>query len=285
MAQIPTSNIKPRLIYNEINGTSHGTDATIGSGVTMESLRTSSIAYTSGTYTGGTPNVQVTPNRFSEWGGYAHTQDFGNVTYYVRTGTGIGDFCVVNSNDIVAAECTGAANTIFYFILNSTTVEFYMLPDHTNRYSPTQPGAITTLVETATARNTSGSSINFTGNFSSGFTGMKIAELDTGSVSGRQVRMQIEWMQGTGNVFLATISGYTIGDGGAYDTGWRTPSSTKYGVSGGALTFPAAALSTTEADVYHRLTMEVKATGYNTKTLNKFVSHNTASATSDSGFD
>ena len=93
MAQIPTSNIKPRLIYNEINGTSHGTDATIGSGVTMESLRTSSNAYTSGTYSGGTPDVQATPDRMSEWNGYAHAVTFtgANVpTYSIRTTTAAG---------------------------------------------------------------------------------------------------------------------------------------------------------------------------------------------------
>ena len=70
-----------REIYNEINGTSHGANAQIGSGVTMSSLRTSSIAYNN------TGNVQAAPDVISEWNGYAHAQSMGTITYGVRLST------------------------------------------------------------------------------------------------------------------------------------------------------------------------------------------------------
>ena len=70
-----------REIYDEINGTSHGANAQIGSGVTMSSLRTSSIAYNN------TGNVQAAPDVISEWNGYAHAQSMGTITYGVRLST------------------------------------------------------------------------------------------------------------------------------------------------------------------------------------------------------
>ena len=56
---VPSSTITIRDIFNEINGTSHGANAQIGSGVTMSSLRTSSIAYNN------TGNVQAAPDVIS----------------------------------------------------------------------------------------------------------------------------------------------------------------------------------------------------------------------------
>ena len=149
-----------------------------------------------------------------------------------------------------------------------------MDPDHTNRYSPTAGGQITSLSETVSARNTSGSTVNFTGDFTNGFTAMKIAELDTGSVSGRQAKITSTVISGSGT-YVTSLSGFTI------SSDWQTPSSTKYGLSPAALTLPQGCFSSQTRAPYHRLTMEVKATGYNTKTLNKFVSSHSATAISD----
>ena len=81
---VGTSSVSIRDIYNEINGTNYGAGAQIGSGVSMSSLRTSSNAYTSGTYTGGTPDVEAAPDRISEWFSYTHAISMGNITYAVR---------------------------------------------------------------------------------------------------------------------------------------------------------------------------------------------------------
>ena len=70
--------LSPRLIYNHINGTSHGANATIGSGITMSSLRSASIVYN---------NVKAAPDTISEWNGYTHEQSMGSITYAVRIAT------------------------------------------------------------------------------------------------------------------------------------------------------------------------------------------------------
>ena len=82
---VPTSSITIRHIYNEINGTSHGANAQIGSGVSMSSLRSSSNAYTSGA--GSSPNVKTTPDRFNEWASYVHGISMGTISYAVRIST------------------------------------------------------------------------------------------------------------------------------------------------------------------------------------------------------
>jgi hypothetical protein len=160
--------------------------------------------------------------------------------------------------------------------LNGTTVEFYVDPDHTDRYYPTSPGLIESLDETANYKDTGGSTQSFSGNFSSGFTPVKIAQLDTGSVSGRQARISAVVIDDVGT--YAAPSGYTIGDGGTYDTGWRTPhATTLYGVAPAALSHPVAQSPYChQRTPYHKLTMEVKATGYNTKTFNFFISYQNA---------
>jgi len=81
---VGTSSVSIRDIYNEINSTTHGANVQIGSGVSMSSLRTSSNAYTSGTYSGGTPDVEAAPDRISEWFNYTHAISMGSITYAVR---------------------------------------------------------------------------------------------------------------------------------------------------------------------------------------------------------
>ena len=82
---VADNNISIRTIYNEINATSHGTNAQIGSGVTISSLRTASNAYTDGD--GSSPNVKTTPDRFNEWADYTHALSMGTIDYDVRMGT------------------------------------------------------------------------------------------------------------------------------------------------------------------------------------------------------
>ena len=101
---VGSSTIKMRAIFNEINGTSHASNATI-TDCKMSEFRTDSNEYTAGTYSGGTPDVKATPDRISEWFGYTHTQDFDDATYYVRNTTS------TNVNTQKAAFCV--ARTAF----------------------------------------------------------------------------------------------------------------------------------------------------------------------------
>ena len=82
---VADNNISIRTIYNEINGTSHGANAQIGSGVTISSLRTASNEYTGGD--GSSPNVKTTPDRFNEWADYTHALSMGTIDYDIRMGT------------------------------------------------------------------------------------------------------------------------------------------------------------------------------------------------------
>ena len=91
---VPANTITIRDIFNEINGTSHGANAQIGSGVTMSSLNAASNAYTSGTanHTGvnTTNNVLVAPDTMAEWANYTHAETFTGSnapSYLLRTGT------------------------------------------------------------------------------------------------------------------------------------------------------------------------------------------------------
>jgi len=272
---VGSSSITMRAIFNEINATSHNSSATI-TDCKMSEFNADSVTYTSGTanHTGvnTTNDVEATPDTIAEWAGYTHTQSFGTPTYYVRTGTGTSDFCVDNAITVTDYEATAVCNTTFYFKLNGTVVEFYMDPDHTKQYFP-QFGGVT-VSRTVSARDTGGSVASFTGNFTNGFTPMKIAQLDVGSVSGLQARISATIISGTGTYDTA-VSGYTI------SSAWQTPSSTLYGISPAAWTLPQGCFSSQTRAPYHRLTMEVKATGYNTKTLNNFVSSHSATAISD----
>jgi hypothetical protein len=90
---VPANTITIRDIFNEINGTSHGANAQIGSGVTMSSLNAASNAYTSGTanHTGvnTTNNVEATPDTIAEWASYVHATSMGVINYRVRIATAI----------------------------------------------------------------------------------------------------------------------------------------------------------------------------------------------------
>tara|TARA_Y100001963_G_C6760040_1_gene439003 strand:- start:684 stop:1505 length:822 start_codon:yes stop_codon:yes gene_type:complete len=123
---VGTSSVSIRDIYNEINGTNYGAGAQIGSGVSMSSLRTSSNAYTSGTYTGGTPDVEAAPDRISEWFSYTHAISMGNITYAVRLSDASGiatwslktDVSATSTDDSAVAE---GAITIWRTHDNSNT--------------------------------------------------------------------------------------------------------------------------------------------------------------------
>ena len=262
---VGSSNITIREIFNEINATSHNSGATI-SNCDLETLAGNSVGTRAGggAWSGGSYIMD-------DWAGYVHTQNFGTPTYYAKTGTATGDWCISNYAVAQTGEAISNATVIFYAILNGTTVECYMLPDHTQ--------ANTIVVsETASWKNASGTSQNFTGNFSSGFTAVKIAELDTGSVSGRQVSISTGVISGTGS-YDTVISGYTnVGNGTFF-----TPSSTKHMRAPNANAFAACYATVTRAP-YHYVEFKVKATGYNTKVFNRFITRLNASAQSNSCF-
>ncbi len=278
--------LSPRLIFNEINGTSHASGATIGSGVTMSSLRSASIAYNS---------VKSAPDAMSEWNGYTHTQSFGTPTYYVdnttstNVGTQMANYCVTNATTHEEYESTAVCNTTFYYKINSADednlmMEWYMDPDHTVRYVPT---SYDFLSRTVSARNTSGGVASFTGNFSSGFTPMKIAQLNVGPLgeaTSLQARIYASVIDGTGT-YAASVSGYII------TSGWveivnssgalTTASNAKNGISPAAWTLPQGDNSTATHAPYHKIVCEIKATGYNQQALNYFISHHSATAISN----
>ena len=267
-------------------GNEGGTDRSINValGRTENTADSSMTTVVTAAVTGSTPRgsgtvTEARPHKFSEWFSYTHTQDFGTPTYYVRQGTGTSDFCVQNSMSITDRESSAVSNTVFYFKLNGTVVEFYMDIDHTKRYTPLfNPSS---LSRTAHWRNTSGTSQSFSGDFTNGFTPVKIAELETGSVSGRQAKITSTVFSGTGT-HVAAVSGYTIGNGGTSSTDWQTPhASTLYGVAPAAWTMITGCFSQSIRDPFHRIVCEVKATGYNTKTLNTLVTDHYAAAVSD----
>ena len=268
MAQIPTSSITMRAIFNEINGTNHANGTAI-TDCKMSEFRADSIAYTGGG--GSSPNVKTAPDRMNEWAGYLHTQNFGTPTYYAKTGTSTADWCIQSLSSAQTGEAISNATVIFYAILNGTTVECYMVPDHTQTNT-------LTVSETASWKNASGTSQSFTGNFSSGFTAVKIAELDTGSVSNREVSITTAVISGTGS-YDTSISGYTnVGNGTFF-----TPSSTKNMRAPNANAF-AACYNTVNRLPFHSVEFRVKADGYNTKVFNKFITSLSATATSNSCF-
>ena len=99
---VPSSSITIRHIFNEINGTSHGANAQIGSGVTMSSLNAASNAYTSGTanHTGvnTTNDVEATPDTIAEWASYVHAISMGTIDYGVRISTSVSSWGLFQSS-------------------------------------------------------------------------------------------------------------------------------------------------------------------------------------------
>ncbi len=270
MAQIPTSSITMAAIATELGIST--------SSITLDNCRANSNAFTmsSTSVPGHTrdgneqTNTNASPwnNTMAEWAGYTHTQDFATPTYYAKTGTVTGDWCIHSASSALSAESNSWATVIFYATLNSTTVECYMVPDHTQ----IQQMAVS---ESASWKNASGTLGSFTGNFSSGFTPIKIAELNTGSVSGRQVSITTGVINGVGT-YDTSISGYTnVGNGTAF-----TPSSTKNMRAPAANAWAACYQSQTRSP-YHYVEFRVSATGYNTKVFNKFITRLSAQATSN----
>ena len=264
-------------------GNAAGTDRSINVevGRTQNTANTSMTDVVTAAVTGSTPRgsgsvTDARPHAFSEWHSYTHTQDFGTPTYYVRTGTGSANFCIANEITITAGEAEAVCNTVFYFKLNGTVVEFYMDPDHTVQSNPQSPYFAS---RTVSARDTGGNVASFTGNFSSGFTPMKIAQVETGSVSGRQAKISTSVFSGIGTYIsagaLATIDFEE-------STDWETPHATiLYGKAPAAWTLVTGCFSQSSRHPYHRIVCEVKATGYETTTLNTFVSDHYALAISN----
>ena len=107
MAQIPTSSITMRAIFNEINGTNHANGTAI-TDCKMSEFRTDSIAYTSGA--GSSPNVKTTPDRMNEWAGYLHAQSLGTIDYGVRISTSVSSWGLFQSSIDDVVDDTASAN-------------------------------------------------------------------------------------------------------------------------------------------------------------------------------
>jgi len=277
---LPNNNLTMRAIFNEINGTSHANGTAI-TDYKMSEFRADSIAYTDGTYTGGTPNVQQAPDRMSEWFGYTHTQDFDSPTYYVRTGTSTSDYCNYQTATAgLANESHANSATIYYVILNTADsnnhmLEFYMVPDHNASLMLAQGGT-----EYAWWYNTSSTLQYWTarGNFTNGFTPLKIAELNvgpSGEVGSLECQINTAVISGTG-YYLTSYTGYSVVNSGA----WFTPSSTKRARIPWSRAL-AACYGTDTQYPYHSVSFGVRGTGYATRTVGTFVNRFITSATSN----
>ena len=260
--------LSPRLIYNEINGTSHGANATIGSGVTMSSLRTASITY---------GNANSAPDIMSDWNGYTHTVAFGDATTYANVGTTLSDYVSYVFITRAGNEPLARSANIFYFKLNGTTVEFYVVPDHT------QTGVFSIQNEDAYFYETAGSSSSYTGDFTNGFTAKKIASISgdpqsSGSVlSGLTASMTKTHLSGTGTNDLG-ISGYTILSSGAT----AAPHASTLNAIAPMADSSAACNNTVDNDSFDKIEFKVQATGYVEKSVATFVARTRAVAQSTS---
>ena len=262
MAQIPTSNITMAAIATEVGVST--------SSISMANLRNNSISYVNSDETNN--NANAAPDNMRDWAGYLHTQTFATPTYYARTGTGTSDYCVYQT--AVAGQTNEAhANSaaIFYCILNGNDLEFYVQPDHNQVL-------LLAGTETAAWYNTSGTQQNFSGNFSSGFTAVKIADLDvTGVGSVLRASITTAGISGTGTHQTA-VSGFSHVNSGAT----FTPSSTKYFRAPKARAL-AACYSTDTKQPYHSVVFRVFTSddSFTPINLNTFVSRLYASATSN----
>ena len=236
--------------------------------ISLANCRAQSISYTGGS--GG--NTNAAPDMFRDWSGYAHTQTFATPTYYARTGTGTSDYCVYQT--AVAGQTNEAhANSaaIFYCILNGNDLEFYVQPDHNQVL-------LLSGSESANWYNTSGTQQNFSGNFSSGFTAVKIADLDvTGVGSVLRASITTAGISGSGT-YQTSVSGFTHVNSAAT----FTPSSTKNFRAPKARAL-AACYSTDTKQPYHSVVFRVFTSddSYTPINLNTFVSRLYASATSN----
>ena len=188
MAQIPTSSITMAQIIAEVG---------LSGSQTLDACRAASIAYTMsstsvpGHTRDGTEQTNTNAanwnNTMAEWAGYTHTQTFSNtVTYYLRTDSYPFDTDngVANrtSQLVVDGEDDGVTyadiGLVFYYILNGSTIEWWMYPDDFTYHNPI---AADNTDAAFYPYNTSGGSASYTGTYSieggSGISAFKIAEL------------------------------------------------------------------------------------------------------------
>ena len=248
------------------------------SSITMSNLRAQSIAYTSGD--GASPNVKTTPDRMNEWARYVHTQEFGSVSIFANEGSSTGDYVSWVDIQRTQNEPLVRCANIFYFKLNGTTVEFYVVPDHTQ-------GGIGTInyenaYHYATVGGSPGSSSSYTGDFSSGFTAKKIASISgdpagSGSVaSGLTASITYTHLSGVGTRD-SSISGYTILSSGATSA----PHATTLKALAPMADAESVCYNTLTRDSRDKIEFHVQATGYVSKLVGTFVSRCQASAVSN----
>ena len=256
MAQIPATSITMAAIATELGIST--------SSITMSNLRVQSNAYTSGD--GSSPNVKTTPDRMNEWARYVHTLEFGNATTYANVGTTESDYVSHVAIKRIFSEPLARAANIFYFKLNGTTVEFYVVPDHT------QNGIGSIDYESAYFYETSSAS-SYTGDFTDGFTAKKIASISgdpqgSGSVlSGLTASITKTHLSGTGTQD-GSISGYTILGSGST----AAPHATTLNALAPMADASSICYNTVSRDTRDRIEFKVQATDYVEKTVATFVS-------------
>ena len=267
MAQIPTSSITMAAIKAEVG---------VASNASLETARAASISYTGGS--GGNTNAQ--PNMMRDWAGYTHTQEFGSVSIFANEGSSTGDYVSWVDIQRTQNEPLVRCANIFYFKLNGTTVEFYVVPDHTQ-------GGIGTInyenaYHYATVGGSPGSSSSYTGDFSSGFTAKKIASISgdpagSGSVaSGLTASITYTHLSGVGTRD-SSISGYTILSSGATSA----PHATTLKALAPMADAESVCYNTLTRDSRDKIEFHVQATGYVSKLVGTFVSRCQASAVSN----
>ena len=247
-----TNPLSPRLIYNEINGTSHASGATIGSGITMSSLRTSSIAYNN------TGNVQAAPDTISEWHNYAHAQAMGTITYLLRTGTTTSSYGMRELTDAIdppPTECDAEGGMFL------------------TRYSPSGGGytkifgdvmkesdlnQLNEAEGTINRRYASGGGYATMGSFANNTNPTELISIP---VEGVTLSVATELISGSGTGFpdnqvTGLATGHTIISGSAK----------------GADDANSSGFGTEHISAYWKYTITASKTGYNTTVLTPFVS-------------
>jgi hypothetical protein len=272
-------------------GNAAGSDRSINEelGITHNTANSSMTTVVTAAVTGSTPRgsgtvTEARPHAFSEWHSYTHTQTFGTPTYYIRNAASNPGVGVQGEMIIFADECQAGVDTVFYMKLNGTVVEFWINMDHDNTgYYPIQPNQQVTFYRpTPSYVNTSGTDVNFSGSWGSGWTDVKIAQLETSGATTSEVRARI-YGSVTSDVGTWAITAQnpsvTLGNSASApntswaDTGWRTPhASTKYGIAPAAFTMPQACYDYQENAPEHTITCQVGTDdgSYETKTLNLF---------------
>ena len=253
-----TKPLSPRLIYNEINGTSHASGATIGSGITMSSLRSSSIAYN---------NVTSAPDTISEWHNYADSQTMGTLTYLLRTGTTTASYGMRELTDEVEpapTECTAEGGMFL------------------TRYSPSGQGytkIFGDVMKVADLDQLSDAEGTINRRYASGGGYATMGSFANNTNPTELISIPVEGV--TLSVATELISGEGTGFADNQVTGLATGHTIISGSAKGADDANSSGFGTEHISAYWKYTITASKTGYNTTVLTPFVSFSRHQASSE----